>query len=88
MSRIQFQHSYDDIISLDNLLGAWKEFVKEKKSRKDVQGFQVNLMTNIIALHQDLADKTYKHSAYEAFKIYDPKPRDIHKACVRDRVLH
>lgn len=62
--------------------------MKEKKSRKDVQGFQRNLMTNIITLHQELANRTYKHSAYEAFKVYDPKPRDIHKATVRDRVLH
>ena len=45
-------------------------------------------MTNIIALHQDLVNKIYKHSPYEAFSISDPKPRDIHKAKVRDRLLH
>ncbi|MEI6660165.1 MAG: reverse transcriptase/maturase family protein [bacterium] len=45
-------------------------------------------MANIISLHEDLANKTYKHSLYEAFKISDPKPRDIHKAKVRDRLLH
>ena len=59
-----------------------------KKSRKDVQEFERNLMTNIISLNQDLVNKTYKHSEYEAFKISDPKPRDIHKAKVRDRLLH
>jgi len=32
--------------------------------------------------------KTYKHSDYEAFNISDPKPRIIHKAKVRDRLLH
>lgn len=67
---------------------AWKEFIVGKKSRKDVQEFERNLMTNIIMLYQDLANKTYKHSQYEAFKISDPKPRDIHKAKVRDRLLH
>ena len=41
------------------------------------------------ALHHDLVDKSYRHSAYEAFKINDPKPRGIHnKASVRDRLLH
>jgi retron-type reverse transcriptase len=88
MSRIQLIHTYDVIISLDNLLLAWEEFKIGKKSRKDVQEFERNLMTNIISLHQDLVDKTYKHSEYEAFKISDPKPRDIHKAKVRDRLLH
>jgi len=88
MSRIQLVHNYDYIIWLDNLLSAWEEFVVGKKSRKDVQEFERNLMTNIISLHQDLVNKTYKHSEYEAFKISDPKPRDIHKAKVRDRLLH
>ena len=59
-----------------------------KKSRTDVQEFGLRFMTNLIALHCDLANKTYVHSAYYAFKIADPKPRDIHKASVRDRIVH
>jgi retron-type reverse transcriptase len=39
-------------------------------------------------LHEDLKDKIYKHGNYEEFKINDPKPRTIHKASVRDRLLH
>jgi retron-type reverse transcriptase len=88
MSCIQLIHTYDTIISLDNLLLAWGEFKIGKKYRKDIQEFERNLMSNIISLHQDLVNKTYKHSQYEAFKISDPKPRDIHKAKVRDRLLH
>ena len=45
-------------------------------------------MSNIVSLYRDLSEKTYKHSAYQYFKISDPKPRDIHKAKVRDRLLH
>lgn len=88
MTRIQFQHGYNHIISLENLLEAWKEFVCGKRSRKDVQEFERDLMTNIISLHRDLVAKTYRHSSYQAFKISDPKPRSIHKASVRDRLLH
>lgn len=88
MSKIRFQHTYHTIISLENILDAWKEFSRGKKSRKDVQEFERDLMTNIISLHRDLVAKTYRHSAYQAFKISDPKPRDIHKASVRDRLLH
>ncbi len=86
--KIKFTHNYDSIISLENLLEAWKEFVRGKRKRKDVQEFELNLMSNIIDLHNDLTTKTYKHSPYEAFSISDPKPRDIHKASVRDRLLH
>lgn len=45
-------------------------------------------MDNILVIHQDLQKKTYKHGSYHAFKINDPKPRDIHKASVRDRIIH
>jgi len=86
--QIKFNSEYEHIISIENLLEAWKEFVLGKKSRKDVQEFQRNLMSNIISLHNDLVGKTYIHSAYEAFNISDPKPRNIHKAKVRDRLLH
>ncbi|KKQ22108.1 MAG: Retron-type reverse transcriptase [Candidatus Moranbacteria bacterium GW2011_GWF2_37_11] len=53
-----------------------------------MQEFSMNLMDNIFSLHQDLLNHTYKHGGYQAFKINDPKPRDIHKAKVRDRLLH
>ena len=45
-------------------------------------------MENIITLHKDLLSKTYKHASYMPFNISDPKPRNIHKATVRDRLLH
>jgi RNA-directed DNA polymerase len=70
------------------LLAAWREFLRGKKRRKDVAEFSLNLTSNIITLHRELADKTYRHGPYKAFRINDPKPRDIHKAEVRDRLLH
>ncbi|MEX2014140.1 MAG: RNA-dependent DNA polymerase, partial [Parcubacteria group bacterium] len=45
-------------------------------------------MDNILALHLDLKNKIYNHGGYHAFNISDPKPRNIHKASVRDRLLH
>jgi RNA-directed DNA polymerase len=45
-------------------------------------------MENILALHADLKGRTYTHGSYHHFRISDPKPRDIHKASVRDRLLH
>lgn len=50
--------------------------------------FQLHFMDNILLLQQELKDKTYRHGKYQAFKINDPKPRDIHKASVRDRLVH
>ncbi len=84
----RFDKTYADIISLGNLLEAWKEFKREKGGKKDVQDFEMHLMDNILDLHQNLANFSYKHGAYHYFKISDTKPRDIHKATVRDRILH
>src|SRR3989338_8326393 len=88
MARIQCMHPYEHIISTDNLLEAWKEFSKGKRRRKDVQEFGRNLMANVLSLRHDLVSGAYQHSPYEAFNISDPKPRNIHKARVRDRLLH
>lgn len=59
-----------------------------KKKRKDVAEFSLNFLDNILSLHTELEEKTYRHGGYQAFKINDPKPRDIHKASVRDRLVH
>jgi len=79
---------FNHIISLPNLLKAWKEFKKSKSSKKDVFNFEFNLENNLFALNQRLLDKTYEPSPYEAFFVYDPKKRHIHKANVSDRVLY
>ena len=88
VGKIQFVHSFHDIISIENLLEAWEEFAVGKRSKADVQEFENRLMDNIIRLHIDLKDQNYRHGGYNAFRISDPKPRQIHKASVRDRLLH
>jgi len=45
-------------------------------------------MDNLLQLHEDLKNLRYEHEEYKDFFINDPKPRHIHKATVRDRVLH
>ncbi len=50
--------------------------------------FGLRLTDNIVDLHNDLAHHRYRHGPYQAFKVSDPKPREIHKATVRDRLLH
>jgi len=86
--KIKLCHKYESIISAENLLEAWQEFLRGKRNKPDVQEFSLHLMDNIFNLHHDLTNHTYKHGEYQQFKINDPKPRIIHKASVRDRLLH
>lgn len=86
--KIQLGHTYQAIIGLENLLGAWEEFVLGKRHKMDVQAYARHLLDHIIELQGDLANFRYCHGGYKAFAINDPKPRNIHKASVRDRLLH
>ncbi len=86
--RKQLRHTYEDIISVENLLEAWREFIKGKREKRDVQEFSLRLIDNILGLNAELQSRTYRHGGYEAFAINDPKPRSIHKASVSDRLLH
>ncbi len=80
--------TYNDIISVENLFIAWNEFVRGKKNKEDVALFALHLTENILTFHHDLKSRTYTHGDYQHFIICDPKRRDIHKASVRDRLLH
>ncbi|MGD0977279.1 MAG: reverse transcriptase/maturase family protein [Minisyncoccia bacterium] len=73
---------------MENLFLSWKEFKKGKTKKSDVQQFEFDLEDNLFQLNSELTSKTYCHSDYTSFYITDPKLRHIHKACVRDRVLH
>ena len=50
--------------------------------------FERHLEGNIFELRYKLANSTYRHSKYTPFTIFDPKKRRIHKACVKDRLVH
>ncbi len=84
----QLDKNFLDIVGVENLILAWTEFVKGKRGKRNVQEFVFNLMDNILLLHENLINKTYEHDSYKSFNISDPKPRNIHKATVRDRLLH
>lgn len=83
-----YRHIFDQIISLENLFSAWDEFRKDKQNKKDVLRFEWQLEQNIFQLHRNLKNLAYRHGPYTSFYITDPKQRHIHKATVRDRVLH
>ena len=76
-----------DVISVCNLFQAWKKFSKGKLSHPDVACFSINLEENIFSLHEKLKSDFWKNDPYIRKIVSDPKPRVIHVASVRDRVL-
>jgi len=79
---------FEEIISLDNLFSAWREFKKGKLKKQDIARFALDIEEEIFLLHKELKSLTYRHKGYTHFVICDPKRRDVHKARARDRLLH
>lgn len=79
---------YDDVVTIENIFKAWDDFVKGKRKRGDVNEFAIHLSDNLFDILYDLKNNTYVHRDYEEYIICDPKKRVIHKASVRDRVVH
>jgi retron-type reverse transcriptase len=83
-----YKNLFDKIIKPVMLFLAWEEFKNGKNFKLDVLLFEQELERNIFKLATDLKREEYRHDKYAGFYISDPKPRHIHKATVRDRVLH
>lgn len=79
---------FERIISLENLIAAWREFKIGKRSKKDVIEFGDRVEEHLVALAFDLKAGRYRHGQYTRFTVHDPKRREISKAPVRDRILH
>lgn len=83
-----FLKTFDRISAAENLFAAWDAFRSDKANKPDVMAFGLHVEEQLFQLHRDLRRKTYRHGAYTSFTIHDPKQRHIHKATVRDRILH
>jgi retron-type reverse transcriptase len=79
---------FDEIVLFENLFVGWGEFRKGKSRKEGVAEFELRLISHLSSLHRDLISGSYRHGGYAHFKVNDSKPRDIHKASVRDRVVH
>lgn len=80
---------YDKIISIENLELADKNARKGKLKSYGVRLHDMNRENNILKLHEQLKNKTYKTSEYNIFKIYEPKERDIYQLpYFPDRIVH
>jgi RNA-directed DNA polymerase len=83
-----YKNLFNEIISAENLFLSWEKFKKGKQNKPDVAKFGFNVEKNIFKLHKELREKRYRHGPYAGFYICDPKVRHIHKATVKDRVVH
>lgn len=79
---------FQNICSIENLYLAERIARRGKSKRDDIIEFDKTKDEQILALHHDLVNKTYRTSAYKTFKVWEPKERRVYWLPYRDQILH
>lgn len=80
---------YQKIISVENLQLADKKARKGKGQQYGIQVHDRNQEANILRLHEQLRDRTFKTSEYSTFTVHDPKERLVFRLpYYPDRIVH
>ena len=83
-----YKNLYQRIISIDNLLLAWRKARKRKTKKQYVLEFEKHIVKNILDLYIELKNEQYFPRPLKTFVLRDPKTRKISKSDFRDRVIH
>jgi RNA-directed DNA polymerase len=83
-----YNNLYNEIVSLKNLILAWRRARKGKTKKDYVIEFEENLSYNLKVLHDELNTQTYCPELMKTFILRDPKTRKISKSVFRDRIVH
>ena len=79
---------FDAIAGWDNLWLAYRQAARGKRRKGSAAAFEHQLADRLIALQDDLRNRTHRPGAYRHFFIHEPKRRKISAAPFRDRVVH
>ena len=75
-------------INIENIFNMWKIIRKTCKNKKEIFKFSLNLSTNINYIYNILYSKSYNHSKYRPFIIFEPKPRLVMSESVTDKIIN
>lgn len=74
--------------SFSDLVAAYFDCRQHKRNTRSALVFEQDLERNLIRLHEDLADGSYRPGRSICFVITRPKPREVWAAEFRDRIVH
>ena len=78
---------YEDIYSLEKLYEAHRKAKKNKRGKKEVIRYELNLAYNLCKTAEQLKNGSYKPGKYNEFKVYEPKERLIQALHYNDRII-
>jgi retron-type reverse transcriptase len=83
-----YKQLYEKVCDFENIYLAYRKARKGKRYRMQTAQFERIQDDELLALQEELQEKSYKPGAYHSFFIHDPKKRLISAAPFRDRVVH
>jgi len=83
-----YKNIYEKIVSLSNLILAWRKARKGKTKKDYVRGFEKDTLRNLYSIQKELLEQTYSPKPLVTFILRDPKTRTISKSAFRDRIVH
>ena len=82
------RNQFNKYLTYDKLMEAHLRCQRGKRNRQNVIKFNLKKEDYILYLYNELKNRTYKHSQYVSFYVYEPKQRKIEAARYLDRVVH
>jgi len=79
---------YERLCTFENLLWAYRDAARGKRSRPDVIAFDYQMEGHLVRLRRQLQARTWQPHSYRRFTVAEPKPRVISAAPFEDRVVH
>lgn len=83
-----YRNLYHQIYEWRNVYSAYLNARRGKRRFRPAASFEYEQEANLLALQNELAQKSYQPGSYNSFFIHEPKRRLISAAPFRDRVVH
>jgi hypothetical protein len=84
----RYGHLWEQVTAFDNLMLAADKALRGQRAKPLAARFYFHRETELLRLQEELESGAYRPQPFRVFSIYEPKPRQICAAALRDRVLH
>ncbi|MDT4841303.1 group II intron reverse transcriptase/maturase [compost metagenome] len=74
--------------TFEELVQAYYDCRRNKRNTNSARQFERDMETNLLELHEQLLDGTYRPGRSICFVVTRPKPREVWAAQFRDRIVH
>ncbi len=85
MHPLNYDMSYEKVLSFDNLYKGLKASCRNIRWKDSTVGYEGNALKNTYRLRQSLLNGKYKIDKYQHFTIHEPKQREIVATRIKDR---